>query len=401
MSDFQQYLERLSVDHQEAEARFNEEVQKKYDEEREGDEKKEMEQMASLPFEEELIKHGGAGILKGGLKKLGLNTTKDFEKDVLKNPVQALLKEAQKQAKIKAKDRLARRAKRLQRSGRAEPNSLEQEDKLKAPSLTQADKELADKDFDKFFKKVRKEAKKRKLKVRPEVDSGEDGSGSAGKTQLTKLTAEEPTELSAFDDPKVKVSPRLKNLDAVLKSRDEGLTRADAGRLTRLARGKFSQQAKVGRFQQNVRAKLLNPESEDTPTGLQQPRALFQEEAQKPVKLTVDGADSDMAQQALKKALKTGGDGTGDDALQAGRQLLKGAGLLDDSGNLIGGIESGFEASALAEGGLNPIADVLALGAGLAGLFGSIFGGKSKNPAQTVHEQLTNPSIGFGIQEGN
>lgn len=399
MSDFQNYLERLSVDHQEAEARFNEEVQKKYDEEREGDERKEMEQMASLPFEEELIKHGGAGILKGGLKKLGLNTTKDFEKDVLKNPVQALLKEAQKQAQIKAKDKLARRARRLQ-SGRAEPNSLEQDDKLKAPSLTQADRELADKDFNEFIKQARK-AKKRTLKVRPKVDSGEDGSGSAGKTKLTKLTAEEPTELSAFDDPKLKVSPRLKNLEAVLQSRDEGLTRADAGRLTRLARGRFSQQAKVGRFQQGARAKLLDPESEDTPTGLQQPRALFQEEAQRPVKLTVDGADDDMAQQALKKALKTGGEGTGDDALQAGRQLLKGAGLLDESGNLIGGIESGFEASALAEGGLNPIADVLALGAGLAGLFGSIFGGKSKNPAQTVHEQLTNPSLGFGIQEGN
>jgi hypothetical protein len=399
MSDFQNYLERLSVDHQEAEARFNEEVQKKYDEEREGDERKEMEQMASLPFEEELIKHGGANILKGGLKKLGLNTTKDFEKDVLKNPVQALLKEAQKQAQIKAKDKLARRARRLQ-SGRAEPNSLEQDDKLKAPSLTQADRELADKDFNEFIKQARK-AKKRTLKVRPKVDSGEDGSGSAGKTKLTKLTAEEPTELSAFDDPKLKVSPRLKNLEAVLQSRDEGLTRADAGRLTRLARGRFSQQAKVGRFQQGARAKLLDPESEDTPTGLQQPRALFQEEAQRPVKLTVDGADDDMAQQALKKALKTGGEGTGDDALQAGRQLLKGAGLLDDSGNLIGGIESGFEASALAEGGLNPIADVLALGAGLAGLFGSIFGGKSKNPAQTVHEQLTNPSLGFGIQEGN
>ena len=400
MSDFQNYLERLSVDHQEAEARFNEEVQKKYDEEREGDERKEMEQMASLPFEEELIKHGGAGILKGGLKKLGLNTTKDFEKDVLKNPVQALLKEAQKQAQIKAKDKLARRARRLQRSGRAEPNSLEQDDKLKAPSLTQADRELADKDFNEFIKQARK-AKKRTLKVRPKVDSGEDGSGSAGKTKLTKLTAEEPTELSAFDDPKLKVSPRLKNLEAVLQSRDEGLTRADAGRLTRLARGRFSQQAKVGRFQQGARAKLLDPESEETATGLQQPRALFQEEAQRPVKLTVDGADDDMAQQALKKALKTGGEGTGDDALQAGRQLLKGAGLLDDSGNLIGGIESGLEASALAEGGLNPIADVLALGAGLAGLFGSIFGGKSKNPAQTVHEQLTNPSLGFGIQEGN
>ena len=400
MSDFQNYLERLSVDHQEAEARFNEEVQKKYDEEREGDERKEMEQMASLPFEEELIKHGGAGILKGGLKKLGLNTTKDFEKDVLKNPVQALLKEAQKQAQIKAKDKLARRARRLQRSGRAEPNSLEQDDKLKAPSLTQADRELADKDFNEFIKQARK-AKKRTLKVRPKVDSGEDGSGSAGKTKLTKLTAEEPTELSAFDDPKLKVSPRLKNLEAVLQSRDEGLTRADAGRLTRLARGRFGQQAKVGRFQQGARAKLLDPESEETATGLQQPRALFQEEAQRPVKLTVDGADDDMAQQALKKALKTGGEGTGDDALQAGRQLLKGAGLLDDSGNLIGGIESGLEASALAEGGLNPIADVLALGAGLAGLFGSIFGGKSKNPAQTVHEQLTNPSLGFGIQEGN
>jgi len=400
MSDFQQYLERLSVDHQEAEARFNEEVQKKYDEEREGDERKEMEQMASLPFEEELIKHGGANILKGGLKKLGLNTTKDFEKDVLKNPVQAILKEAQKQAQIKAKDKLARRARRLQRSGRAEPNSLEQEDKLKAPSLTQADRELADKDLNKFLDKAIKQSKKAKraLKVRPKVDSGENGSGSAGKT---RLTAEEPTELSAFDDPSVKVSPRLKNLEAVLQSRDEGLTRADAGRLTRLARGKFSQQAKVGRFQQGARAKLLDPESEDTATGLQQPRALFQEEAQRPVKLTVDGADDDMATQAIKKALSTKGEGVSDDAINAGKQLLKGAGLLDDSGNLIGGIESGFEASALAEGGLNPIADVLALGAGLAGLFGSIFGGKSKNPAQSVHEQLTNPSMGFGIQEGN
>ncbi len=414
MSDFQQYLERLSVDHEEAEARFNEEVQKKYDEEREGDEKKEMEQMASLPFEEELIKHGGAGILKGGLKKLGLNTTKDFEKDVLKNPVQALLKEAKKQAEIKAKDKLARRARRLQ-GGKEEPNSLSQEDKLKAPSVKASDRDLAraDEDFSKFIDKAQKKekrklarkaerkAEKRALKkVTPKIDDGEEGSGTSGKASLT---ADEPTDVSAFDTKDFRPKTKLgRNLDAVLEAKEEGATRADAGRLTRLVRGKFSQPSRLGKIPDEIRAKKSTftnaGADDDSPQGLQQPRALFQEEAQTPVKLTVDGADDDMASQAVKKALSTQGEGATDDALSAGKQLLKGAGLLDDTGNLV---EGGLEASALAEGGLNPVADILALGAGLAGLFGSIFGGKSKNPAQSVHEQLTNASMGFGITEGN
>ena len=97
MSDFQQYLERLSEQHEEAEAKFNEEVQDKLAKDREEDKTQEAEQLGSLPFEEELIKHGGGGLLKGGLKKFGLNTSKDFVGDVLKNQVRAVVKEDRKQ----------------------------------------------------------------------------------------------------------------------------------------------------------------------------------------------------------------------------------------------------------------------------------------------------------------
>ena len=398
MSDFQQYLERLSEQHEEAEAKFNEEVQDKLAKDREEDKTQEAEQLGSLPFEEELIKHGGGGLLKGGLKKLGLNTSKDFEGDVLKNPVRAVVKEARKQAQ----DRLNRLT-----DGKKQPlRNLEPDDpaRLKAPSVKQADVELADDDLSKFIDKELRKAKKqrrrdRRAKKQSTPDDGEEGSGSTAKAEAPAepsldVDGIEEAEDRLFDEVPYKKAPR-----SVLGKASKFLNERFGTQPSRLAGVDRLREVELAR-------------DDSSPLSLQKPKSLsLQEQKLEPTpesevktatKLSVDSADSDVKAVQKAKNLSTQGEGNASNIEDTGKSLLKSGGALDEDGNLIlPSLEEGLDSAALAEGGLNPVADILALGAGLAGLFGSIFGGKKAPPPALAHSTISNVSQGFGITEGN
>jgi hypothetical protein len=68
-------------------------------------------------------------------------------------------------------------------------------------------------------------------------------------------------------------------------------------------------------------------------------------------------------------------------------------------GDVLAGTEAGADVAAAAEGGLNPIADVAAIGLGLAGVLGGIFGKKkpAAPPAPPPPAPLLNPSVALGI----
>jgi hypothetical protein len=68
-------------------------------------------------------------------------------------------------------------------------------------------------------------------------------------------------------------------------------------------------------------------------------------------------------------------------------------------GDVLAGAEAGADVGAIAEGGLNPIADVAAIGLGLAGVLGGIFGKKKPAPPPTPPPPapLLNPSVALGI----
>jgi hypothetical protein len=398
MSDFQQYLERLSEQHEEAEAKFNEEVQDKLAKEREEDKTQEAEQLGSLPFEEELIKHGGGGLLKGGLKKLGLNTSKDFEGDILKNPVRAIVKEARKQAQ----GRLNRLT-----DGKKQPlRNLDPDDpaRLKAPSVKQADVELADNDLSKFIDKELRKAKKqrrrdRRAKKKSTPDDGEEGSGSTAK-------AEAPAEPSLDVDGIEEAEDRLFDEVPYKKA-----PRSVIGKASKFLNERFgSQPSRLAGVDRLREVELARDDS--SPLSLQKPKSLsLQEQKLEPTpesevktatKLSVDSADSNVKAVQKAKNLSTQGEGNASNLEDTGKSLLKSGGALDEDGNLIiPTLEEGFGDAALAEGGLNPVADILALGAGLAGLFGSIFGGKKAPPPALAHSAISNPTAGFGITEGN
>ena len=66
------------------------------------------------------------------------------------------------------------------------------------------------------------------------------------------------------------------------------------------------------------------------------------------------------------------------------------------------GLETGeviADTTAAAEGGLNPIADIAAIGLGLAGVLGGIFGKKkaSPPPKPPPPPPLLNPAVALGI----
>ena len=292
MSDFQQYLERLSEQHEEAEAKFNEEVQDKLAKDREEDKTQEAEQLGSLPFEEELIKHGGGGLLKGGLKKLGLNTSKDFEGDVLKNPVSAVVKEASKQAQ----DRLNRLT-----DGKKQPlRNLEPDDpaRLKAPSVKQADVELADDDLSKFIDKELRKAKKqrrrdRRAKKQSTPDDGEEGSGSTAKAEAPAapsldVDGIEEAEDRLFDEVPYKKAPR-----SVLGKASKFLNERFGTQPSRLAGVDRLREVELAR-------------DDASPLSLQKPQSLSLKEqklqptpesdVKQATKLSVDSADSDVKQ---------------------------------------------------------------------------------------------------------
>ena len=68
-------------------------------------------------------------------------------------------------------------------------------------------------------------------------------------------------------------------------------------------------------------------------------------------------------------------------------------------GDVLAGAETGADVAAAAEGGLNPIADIAAIGLGLAGVLGGIFGKKkaAAPPAPPPPAPLLNPSVALGI----
>lgn len=403
MSDFQQYLERLSEQHQEAEAKFNEEVQDKLAKEREEDETKEAEQLASLPFEEELIKHGGGGLLKGGLKKLGLNVSKDFEGDVLKNPVQALVKESLRQAKEKS--RLERLARRLTDGKKNPVRNLDPDDpaRLKAPSKLSARDELdiksADADFNKFLKKARKQRRKdRRAQKKSTPDDGEEGSGTTAKAEAPEPSLDvdgiEEAGDRLFDEVPYKKAPR-----SVLGKASKFLNERFGSQPSRLAGVDRLREVELAR-------------DDSSPLSLQKPKSLSlreqklqptpESDVKQATKLSVDSADSNVKAVQKAKNLSTQGEANSSNLEDTGKSLLKSGGALDEDGNLIlPSIEEGFGDAALSEMGLNPVADILALGAGLAGLFGSIFGGKKPAGPALAHQAISNPTAGFGITEGN
>jgi len=408
MSDFQQYLERLSEQHEEAEAKFNEEVQEKLAKEREEDKTQEAEQLGSLPFEEELIKHGGGGLIKGGLKKLGLDTSKDFEGDVLKNPVQAVVKEARKQAQ----GRLNRLTGRRQGVRNLEPDDPA---RLKAPSEFSAkSQEYADTDFNKFIKrekrirdqrkqrKAQRKAEKRARKGEQKEGAPEDGEEGSG----TSLKADAPAEPSTDVDGIEEAGDRL--FDEVPYRK---VPRSVMGKASKFLNERFGSQpsrlAGVDRLREVETAR-----DDSSPLSLQKPKSLSLEEqklqptpesdVKQATKLSVDSADSDLKAVQKAKNLSTQGEGNASNIEDTGKSLLKSGGALDEDGNLIlPSLEEGFDSAALAEGGLNPVADILALGAGLAGLFGSIFGGKKPPAPPIAPTAVSNPTEGFGITEGN
>ena len=83
-----------------------------------------------------------------------------------------------------------------------------------------------------------------------------------------------------------------------------------------------------------------------------------------------------------------GGAGAGAGAGEAGAGAAAGA-----EGGALEGAAAGADAAAAAEGGLNPIADLVALGLGIAGLFGAAH----KAPTPKVQFRPVNPSLQHGI----
>ncbi len=57
------------------------------------------------------------------------------------------------------------------------------------------------------------------------------------------------------------------------------------------------------------------------------------------------------------------------------------------------GAEVGADAAAASEGGLNPIADLVALGVGIA----SLFGANAPDPDAKVNFRPVNPTVAHGI----
>ena len=75
-------------------------------------------------------------------------------------------------------------------------------------------------------------------------------------------------------------------------------------------------------------------------------------------------------------------------------------GAEDAGAGAAGGIESTLDETALAQGGLDPLADVGALVGGLLSFFASIFGGSKPPPPVPIHHTVVfNPSLAVGLSE--
>jgi hypothetical protein len=73
------------------------------------------------------------------------------------------------------------------------------------------------------------------------------------------------------------------------------------------------------------------------------------------------------------------------------------SGAISGATDAIDGLAEGAGLAAAGEGGLDPIADVVAIGAGLASLFGGIFGSKVKHPTEVPLPNIITQGS-FGIQ---
>lgn len=136
-------------------------------------------------------------------------------------------------------------------------------------------------------------------------------------------------------------------------------------------------------------AQSAQPEADDlagdvTSQSLQAPKTLAQGalDASKTADVGsfLSGAEESGAKVATKVASTAGADVGADLGAEAGAGVAT-------------GLAEGAGAAAIAEGGLNPIADLIAIGSAIAGFFGA----SHKAPAKQVQFRPTNPSMQYGI----
>ncbi len=437
--DFSNYYEELGKDYDQMNQKFLDDQEKQQEQQAEDAEERNQIEMGTLPFEEELIKHGSTGLVKYGAKKLGLNVSEDFAKDLVKNPARAIVKETQQQGKkavrkiaAKAKSRLgarrARNARAVEDRFDTDPNAfelqelnpdgsakgpvssikdraakavqdLEPEEKEALPSLDELFSKSKGKVKDVFKAGTKSNGLTRAAfdeeprlvdPFAPEENADLVDAVASGKMSLQEAgirsAMRKPVTLGEDDIPESLSKSRVGNtarlLEARLKPGD--VPSRVGGRSVRGLRA--AKKSLPGQFEKQ-QAKLsskLGPQKAETQLG----------EA-------LDKSDGISGSQAAKNAKNTLGPGGENEADLDGasKAKLKAAGdedLLEDAPNV--GAEMA-EAEAAGGGPEDPLADLAALAVGLGSLFGSIFGGPHHPHEAIKHELVDNPSFDPGLAE--
>lgn len=441
--DFSSYYEELGKDYNDMNQKFLDEQAKEQAKQAEDAEQRNELEMGTLPFEEELIKHGSVGLIKAGAKKLGVNVSEDFAKDLVKNPARAIVKETQKQGKkavrkiaSKAKSRLGARKARNARSveDRFDTDSkpfdldeLKSDGSAKGPlssiksraSRAAADAEDASAEQLEALPSLDDLLGRAKGKVKDVFKAGTKSSGGAPRAAVEdeprlvdpfkvaededlvdsvasgKMTLKEASIRSAMRKPATLTADDL--AESASKSRVGNTARLLESRLQpgdvpsrvggRSVRGlRAAKKALPGQFEKQ-QAKLsskLGPQKEETQLG----EALDKS----------DGISSGQAAKNGKNQLGPGGENEAD-LDGAGKAKLSAAGdeaPLDDAPSV--GAEMA-EAEAAGGGPEDPFADLAALGIGLASLFGTLFGGPHDPHVPIKHKLTENPTFDPGLQE--
>jgi hypothetical protein len=439
--DFSNYYEELGKDYNDMNQKFLDEQAKEQAKQAEDLEQRNELEMGTLPFEEELIKHGTTGLVKYGAKKLGVNVSEDFAKDLVKNPARAIVKETQQQGKKavrkiaeKAKSRLgarkARNARAVEDRFDTDPNAFEL-DELKSDgsargplssiksraSRAAADAEDASAEQLKGLPSLDDLLGKAKGKVKDVFTAGTKSSGGAPRAAVEdeprvvdpfkvaededlvdavssgKMTLKEasirsamrkPTTLTTDDLAESASKARVGNTARLLESRlQPGEVPSRVG--GRSVRGlRAAKKELPGQFEKQ-QAKLsskLGPQKEETQLG----EALDKS----------DGISSGQAAKNSKNTLGPGGENEAD-LDGAGKAKLSEAG--DEAGDAPSVGAEMAEAEAAGGGPEDPLADLAALGIGLASLFGTLFGGPHDPHIPIKHKLTENPSFDPGLQE--
>jgi hypothetical protein len=436
--DFSSYYQELGKDYEDMNQRFLDEQAKEQAKQAEDAEQRNELEMGTLPFEEELIKHGSVGLIKAGAKKLGVTVSEDFAKDLVKNPARAIVKETQQQGKkavrkiaSKAKSRLGARKARNARdvedrfdtdsnafelqelnsdgSARGPVSSikdraaravqdLEPEEKEALPSLDELLGKAKGKVKDVFTAGTKSSGGNPRAAVEDEprvvdpfaVEENEDliNAVSSGKMTLQEASIRsamrKPTTLTADDLAESVSKARVGNTARLLESRLQpgDVPSRVGGQSVRGLRA--AKKELPGQFEKQ-QAKLsskLGPQKEETQLG----EALDKS----------DGISSGQAAKNSKNTLGPGGENEAD-LDGAGKAKLSEAG--DEAGDAPSVGAEMAEAEIAGGGPEDPLSDLAALGIGLASLFGTLFGGPKDPHVPVTHKLIENPSFDPGLQE--